>query len=68
MLATLKTAIKKTRVAFEAKDTETARQALSEVIPALDKAAAKKLIHKNRASRLVSRLTKHTNRLASSPT
>lgn len=67
MLATLKTAIKKTRVAFEAKDVATARQALAEVIPALDKAAAKKLIHKNRASRLVSRLTKHTSRLPSSP-
>jgi ribosomal protein S20 len=39
---------------------------LAVAIPALSKAAAKKLIHKNRASRLISRLTRHTNRLSSS--
>ncbi len=64
MMATLKTAIKKVRTAVTARDAAGAKRALAEMVPALSRAAAKHLIHRNRASRLVSRLTRHTNRLA----
>lgn len=64
MMATLKTAIKKVRTAVTARDAAGAKRALAEMVPALSRAAAKNLIHRNRASRLVSRLTRHTNRLA----
>ncbi len=64
MMAALKTAVKKVRTAVTAKDAAAAKEALTEVTPALSRAAAKKLIHRNRASRLISRLTRHANRLA----
>jgi small subunit ribosomal protein S20 len=64
MLTALKTAIKKVRTAVTTKDATAAKAALAEVAPALSRAASKKLIHRNRASRLISRLTRHTNRLA----
>lgn len=66
MMAAIKTAVKKVRSAVGAKNPTDAKAALAEAVPALSKAAAKKLIHKNRASRLVSRLTRHANRLSSS--
>lgn len=65
MMAAIKTAVKKVRSAVGAKDQSAAKTALAEAVPALSKAAAKKLIHKNRASRLVSRLPRHANRLSS---
>jgi small subunit ribosomal protein S20 len=64
MMAAIKTAVKKVRVAVKTKDASGAKQALTEAVPALAKAASKKLIHRNRASRLISRLTRHTNRVA----
>lgn len=64
--AAIKTVVKKVRSAVGANNDAAAKQALAVAIPALSKAAAKKLIHKNRASRLISRLTRHTNRLSSS--
>ena len=64
MMATLKTAVKKVRTAVTARDAAGSKQALAETIPALSRAGSKKLIHRNRASRLISRLTRHTNRLA----
>ena len=63
--AAIKTVVKKVRSAVGANNEASAKQALAAAIPALSKAAAKKLIHKNKASRLISRLTRHTNRLAS---
>lgn len=66
MMAAIKTAVKKVRSAVGAKNPTDAKAALAEAVPALSKAASKKLIHKNRASRLVSRLTRHANRLSSS--
>ena len=65
MMAAIKTAVKKVRSAVGAKNESDVKAALAEAVPALSKAAAKKLIHKNRASRLVSRLTRHANRLSS---
>lgn len=64
MMAAIKTAVKKVRSAVKTKDAAGAKQALTEAVPTLAKAAAKKLIHRNRASRLISRLTRHTNRVA----
>jgi len=64
-MAALKTVVKKVRAAADGKNGAAARAALAEAVPALSKAAAKKLIHKNRASRLISRLTRRTNRTSS---
>jgi small subunit ribosomal protein S20 len=64
MMAAIKTAVKKVRAAVKTKDAAGAKQALTEAVPTLAKAASKKLIHRNRASRLISRLTRHTNRVA----
>ncbi|MFZ5875919.1 MAG: 30S ribosomal protein S20 [Nitrospirota bacterium] len=64
MMAAIKTAVKKVRAAVKTKDAAGAKQALTEAVPTLSKAASKKLIHRNRASRLISRLTRHTNRVA----
>ena len=64
--STLKTLIKRVRLAVEAKDSDKARTTLAEVIPAIDKAKSKGVIHRNTASRKVSRLTKRVNSLQSS--
>ncbi|RCX16632.1 SSU ribosomal protein S20P [Anaerobacterium chartisolvens] len=53
----LKTAIRKCKEGI-AKKEPTAAEALTEAIKALDKAAAKNLLHKNAAARKKSRLTK----------
>ena len=64
--STLKTLIKRVRLAVDAKDSDKARTTLAEVIPAIDKAKSKGVIHRNTASRKVSRLTKRVNSLQSS--
>ena len=56
--STLKTLVKRVRLAVESKDIEKAKTALAEAIPAIDKAKSKGVIHRNTASRKVSRLTK----------
>jgi small subunit ribosomal protein S20 len=56
--SSLKTLVKNVRSAVEAKDIEKAKTALAEAIPAIDKAKSKGVIHRNTASRKVSRLTK----------
>ena len=63
--STLKTLIKRVRLAVEAKDIDKARTALAEAIPAIDKAKSKGVIHRNTASRKASRLTKLVNSLQS---
>ena len=63
--STLKTLVKKVRVAVEAKDIDKAKTALAEAIPAIDRAKSKGAIHRNTASRKVSRLTKLVNSLQS---
>jgi len=55
--------VKKTRKAFAAKDKNKAAEALKKAIKVLDKAAQKKIIKKNKASRLKSRLSKQLNQL-----
>ncbi len=63
--STLKTLIKRVRLTVEAKDIDKARIALAEAIPAIDKAKSQGVIHRNTASRKVSRLTKLVNSLQS---
>jgi small subunit ribosomal protein S20 len=62
-LSRLKTLLKKARTALETKDPDKAQQALSLAIAALDKAASKGIIHKNKASRTISRLSRRYQQL-----
>jgi small subunit ribosomal protein S20 len=59
----IKTKIKSVLSAFGTKDKEASSSALKVAIPALDKAAAKGIIHKKNAARRISRLTKKVNTL-----
>ena len=59
--SSVKTAIKKVRVAIEANDKEAAQAALLAATSTIDKAATKGVYHKNNASRKVSRLAKAVN-------
>jgi small subunit ribosomal protein S20 len=53
-----RTKVKKTEAAVKTGNKEEATQALKVCVPAVDKAAAKGLIHKNKAARYKSRLNK----------
>jgi small subunit ribosomal protein S20 len=59
----VKTAIRRVTDAIEQKSVEGAQEALNAAIPVIDRAAVKGAMHKNTASRKVSRLTKHVNAL-----
>lgn len=59
----LRKLIKNTRKSVLAKKADEAAQTLRAVVKALDKAAQKKIIKKNTAGRLKSRLTKKVNAL-----
>jgi small subunit ribosomal protein S20 len=61
----LKTHTKRVLQAVESKNREEARKALTHAIPALQKAAAKGVIHKKTAARKISLLTRKVNTLAS---
>ncbi|MCB2210109.1 30S ribosomal protein S20 [bacterium] len=56
-----RTAINKARMAIESGEADTAREATMVAIKALDKAAAKGVIHKNNAARRKSRLMHELN-------
>jgi len=60
-----KTFIKKSRQAIERGDVEQARYFAQLAVKALDKAAAKGIVHPNNAARRKSRLLKHLRRLES---
>jgi small subunit ribosomal protein S20 len=62
----MRTAIKKLTAAIEERDAEKASQQLKKVVPTIDKAASKGVIHKNTASRYVSRLTRKVDAITSS--
>ena len=62
--SSVKTAIKKVRVAIEANDKEAAQAALLAATATIDKAATKGVYHKNNAARKVSRLSKAVNSIA----
>jgi small subunit ribosomal protein S20 len=59
----IKTKVKSVLGAVETKDKQASAKALQSVIPALDKAAVKGVIHRKNASRKISRLTKKINAL-----
>jgi small subunit ribosomal protein S20 len=60
----LKTLIKKVESAVTAGVREDAEKALSQAIKALDMAASKGVIHRNTASRKISRLTQKVNAIS----
>jgi small subunit ribosomal protein S20 len=60
----LNTMVKKVRTSAAGADAAASKEALDSVIKRLDQSAAKRLIHKNKAARLKSRLTKLVNKKA----
>lgn len=63
ILSRLKALIKKARVAFESKDPNAVQHAVASAISALGKAASKGVIHQNKASRSISRLSRRRQQL-----
>ena len=63
--STMKTAIKAVQAAIDENAPDKASEALKAAIPVIDGMASKGTLHKNTASRKVSRLTKRVNALAS---
>ncbi len=61
--SSVKTAIKKVHKAVEAGDKEAAVAALTAAEATIDKAASKGVLHKNNASRKVSRLSSSVNKI-----
>ena len=59
----LKSSIKKFLVATESKNAETANTTFTEAVKALDMAASKGVLHKNKAARTKSRLAAKLNSL-----
>ncbi len=57
----IKTYIKKLEAALSSKDKEVANKTLRETIKVINSAASKGIIHKNAASRRISRVTKKVN-------
>ena len=64
----IKTVSKKVEAALEQGGTlDSAKEALQKAIPALNRAASKGVIHKNKASRKISRLTRKVNAALNAP-
>ena len=61
--STVKSSVKKVRVAIAKKDVEGARKALLKTIPLIQKAHSKGVFHKNTSARKISRLTREVNAL-----
>ena len=59
-----KTAIKAVRKAISENSVEEARERLNDAISIIQKTASKGIIHKNTASRKISRLTRQVNHLS----
>jgi small subunit ribosomal protein S20 len=62
--STVKSTVKKVRVAIEKKDVEGARKALLTAIPLIQKAYSKGVFHQNTSARKISRLTREVNALS----
>ncbi len=60
----VKTEVKKVYAAIAAGDAQAAKKALVNATSAIDKAKSKGVLHKNTASRKISRLTKAVNKIA----
>jgi small subunit ribosomal protein S20 len=63
VLSSVKTVLKKVEEAVTSGNKEVAGKALLQAVKSLNKAASKGVIHKNTASRKISRLTKKVNAL-----
>lgn len=61
-LSTMRTYMKRVRKALAGKDSDGAKENLPDAIKAISKAASKGVIHRNTASRYISRLTLATNK------
>jgi small subunit ribosomal protein S20 len=59
----MKTQIKKALAAIETNDKDNSGDLLKSAISSINKAASKKVIHKNNAARKVSRLSKKANKI-----
>ncbi len=64
--SSLRTSIRKVLRAIESGDVEVAKTELPQAVRALDKASSKGVIHRNQASRKISRLTRRVNSLSAS--
>jgi small subunit ribosomal protein S20 len=62
----MRTLVKRINATIEAGDAEKAREELAVVVPTIDKAASKGVIHKNNASRKIARLSRKVHALTSS--
>ena len=60
-----KTAVKAVNTAVEEKNRDAAGEALRKAVSMLQKIAGKKVIHRKKASRKISRLTRAVNKIAS---
>ncbi len=63
----MKTAVRRVEDALKAGSEENAKSALQNAIPVIAKTAAKGTIHKRRAARKISRLTKRVNKMMPLP-
>ena len=63
VLSRLRTHLKKARVAFDLQDPKAVQQAVAQAISTLDRAASKGVIHPNKASRSISRLSRKCHQL-----
>jgi len=63
-MSKVKTLVKKFQTAVSSSDAQEAKQTLTSVVPAVGKSASKGIIHKNKAARIVSRLTRKLNAMA----
>lgn len=61
VLSTLRTAVKSVRTAIAEAETETIKATFPKALRALNRAAAKGVIHQKQASRKIGRLTKAVN-------
>jgi small subunit ribosomal protein S20 len=59
----MKNVVRKLEEAITAKSRESASEELKQVVSVIEKTAAKGVIHKNTASRKISRLTRRVNAL-----
>ncbi len=64
--SSLRTSIRKVVKALDTGDVETAKTELPQAVRALGKASSKGVIHRNQASRKISRLTRRVNSMAAS--
>jgi small subunit ribosomal protein S20 len=62
----VKKAIKEVRTAIDANSADQAQQSFKDAVSVIQKTASKGVIHKNQASRRISRLARGINRLATS--